>query len=60
MISKKVQEVFPEDGGYAARTDVAPPKGNPDVKSLNILNVDYGALEKESASIKNKFNEIFQ
>jgi iron(III) transport system substrate-binding protein len=60
MLSKKVQEVFPEDGGYAARTDVAPPKGNPDIKSLNILNVDYAALEKDSAAIKAKFNEVFQ
>jgi iron(III) transport system substrate-binding protein len=60
MISKKVQEVFPEDGGYAARTDVAPPEGNPDIKTLNILNVDYAALEKESAAIKTKFNEVFQ
>lgn len=60
MISKKVQEVFPEDGGYAARTDVAPPEGNPDLNTLNMLAVDYGALEKESTAIKNKFNEVFQ
>jgi iron(III) transport system substrate-binding protein len=60
MLTKKVQEVFPEDGGYAARTDVAPPKGNPDINSLNILKVDYAALEKESAAIKSKFNEVFQ
>jgi iron(III) transport system substrate-binding protein len=60
MLTKKVQEVFPEDGGYAARTDVAPPKGNPDIKSLNILNVDYAALEKDSAAIKAKFNEVIQ
>jgi len=60
MISKKVQEIFPQDGGYAARTDVAPPAGNPDINGLNILHVDYAALEKESAEIKNKFNEVFQ
>jgi iron(III) transport system substrate-binding protein len=60
MISKKVQEIFPEDGGYAASIDVAPPAGNPDLKSLNILPVDYAELEKESADIKNKFNEVFQ
>lgn len=60
MISKKVQQVFPGDGGYAARVDVAPPKGNPDIKSMNILNIDYAALEKESTNIKNKFNDVFQ
>lgn len=60
MISKKVQEIFPKDGGYAARVDVDPPKGNPAVKSLNLMDVDYAAIEKESAEIKNKFNEVFQ
>lgn len=60
MISKKVQEIFPKDGGYAARTDVAPPKGNPDINSLNLLDVDYAAIEKEAPEIKNRFNEIFQ
>jgi iron(III) transport system substrate-binding protein len=60
MIGINAQKLFPEDGGYAARVDVAPPAGSPDFKSLNILAVDYDAIEKESAALKNKFNEVFQ
>lgn len=60
MITPKVQKLFPEDGGYAARTDVEPPKGSPAVKDLTILNVDYNQIEKDTATIKEKFNEVFQ
>ncbi len=28
MLSDKVQALFPEAGGYAARSDIAPPKGS--------------------------------
>lgn len=60
MISQKAQKVFPEDGGYAARTDVGPPAGSPDLKSLTILAVDYDDIEKQTGGIKKKFNEVFQ
>jgi iron(III) transport system substrate-binding protein len=60
MITLKVQKLFPEDGGYAARTDVEPPKGSPAVKDLTILNVDYDQIEKDTGTIKEKFNEVFQ
>ena len=60
MISEKAQRIFPEDGGYAARIDVAPPPGNPDIKSLNLVSVDYEALEKETPAVKRKFDEVFQ
>jgi iron(III) transport system substrate-binding protein len=60
MISEKAQRIFPEDGGYAARVDVAPPPGNPDIKSLNLVSVDYQALEKETPAVKRKFDEVFQ
>jgi hypothetical protein len=50
----------PEDGGYAARVDVAPPPGNPEIKTLNLVSVDYEALEKESAAVKRRFDEVFQ
>ena len=60
MISEKVQKIFPEDGGYAARVDVAPPPGNPEIKTLNLVSVDYEALEKESAAVKRRFDEVFQ
>jgi iron(III) transport system substrate-binding protein len=60
MISEPVQKLFPADGGYAARTDVAPPQGNPDVKDIKIIPVDYEYIEKEAGRIKRKFNEVFQ
>jgi iron(III) transport system substrate-binding protein len=60
MIGKNAQKVFPEDGGYAARIDVSPPAGSPDLKSLTILAVDYDDIERESANIKKKFNEVVQ
>lgn len=60
MIGKNAQKLFPEDGGYAARTDVGPPAGSPDLNSLTILVVDYDDIEKQTGSIKKKFNEIFQ
>jgi iron(III) transport system substrate-binding protein len=60
MITPDVQKIFPEDGGYAARTDVPPPAGSPDLASLTVIPVDYPLIEKQSGSIKKKFNEIFQ
>ncbi len=60
MITPEVQKVVPEDGGYAARTDVAPPAGSPDLGTLKVIPVDYQFIEKESGAIKKKFNEIFQ
>jgi len=60
MVSESAQELFPADGGYAARVDVAPPAGSPDLKSLTILAVDYNDIEKRSTEIKNKFNDTFQ
>ena len=60
MISKNAQKLFPQDGGYAARIDVEPPAGSPDLKSLTILAVDYDDIEKQTGDIKKKFNEVFQ
>jgi iron(III) transport system substrate-binding protein len=60
MIGDEAQKVFPADGGYAARTDIAPPAGSPPVTSIKILPIDYEYLEKSSAAIKKKFNEVFQ
>jgi iron(III) transport system substrate-binding protein len=60
MLSEKVQKMFPEDGGYAARIDVAPPKDSPAVKDLTILAVDFTQIDKDTPMIKEKFNELFQ
>ena len=60
MISEPVQKLFPADGGYAARIDVAPPDGSPAIRDLKIIPVDYDYIEKETGRIKRRFNEIFQ
>ena len=57
---RRRQKIFPADGGYSARTDIAPPQGSPDLKSLKIVAVDDDYIEKETARIKRRFNEIFQ
>jgi iron(III) transport system substrate-binding protein len=60
MIGDAAQSVFPTDGGYAARKDIPPPADGVALDKIKILAVDYDYVEKESARIKKKFNEIFQ
>jgi hypothetical protein len=52
--------MFPEDGHYAARVDMAPPAGNPALAALKLMPVDYDFIERESRKIKDRFNDIFQ
>lgn len=59
-LSKEVQEIFPNSGGYAARSDIKAPKGSPAYNDLKVINVDYKDLEKQSGAIKKQFNTIFQ
>jgi iron(III) transport system substrate-binding protein len=59
MIGDDAQKVFPTDGGYSVRIDIAPPAGSPDLKSLKILSVDGDYIERETQRIKRRFNEIF-
>lgn len=60
MVSDAAQKLFPEDGGYAARLDVAPPKDSPRLADVKPMPIDYDRVEKEAAGVKKKFNEIFQ
>jgi iron(III) transport system substrate-binding protein len=60
MIGDTAQKIFPADGGYSSRTDIAAPQGAPDLKTLKIINVDYDYIEKETGRIKRRFAEIFQ
>jgi iron(III) transport system substrate-binding protein len=60
MIGDTAQKIFPADGGYSARIDIAPPPGSPDLKGLKIIPVDDEYIEKETGRIKRRFNEIFQ
>jgi iron(III) transport system substrate-binding protein len=60
LVSDEVQRIVVADGAYSARTDLPPPEGEIALKELNLLAVDYDALEKETPAIKKKFNEVFQ
>jgi iron(III) transport system substrate-binding protein len=60
MISDTVQKLFPGEGIYAARADVEPPPGNPPLRALKLLPVDYDYVEREAGALKQRFNEIFQ
>ncbi len=60
MLSKAAQELFPAGGGYAARTDIDPPADSPRLGDVKPMAVDYGAIAKDAASVKKKFNEVFQ
>ena len=60
MIGDEVQNLFPADGGYAARADVRSPQGSPDLNSLKIIAVDADYIERETPRIKRQFTEIFQ
>ncbi|MFK8253429.1 ABC transporter substrate-binding protein [Ancylobacter terrae] len=60
MISPAAQNIFPADGGYSARSDIAPPEGGPKLTELTVLPVDYAALEKNAGKIKDEFNNIFR
>jgi iron(III) transport system substrate-binding protein len=60
MLSDTVQKMFPADGHYAARKDVPAPSGSPSLATLKLLPVDYAYVEKVSAEVKARFNEIFQ
>jgi len=60
MIGDAVQKLFPEDGGYAARKDIAPPAGGAALDKIKIIPVDYDYIDREAARLKKKFNEVFQ
>jgi iron(III) transport system substrate-binding protein len=60
MIGDAVQKLFPGEGIYAARGDIEPPPGNPPLGQIKLIPVDYDLIEKESAALKKRFNEIFQ
>ncbi len=60
MIGDTVQKLFPDEGIYAARSDVEPPPGNPPLGQIKLMPVDYDQIEKESKGLKARFNEIYQ
>ena len=56
QITKEVQHV-----GHDERPKQKwPPAGNPPLGQIKVIPVDYDLIEKESAALKKRFNEIFQ
>ena len=48
-ISDEVQKIFPADGGFAARADIAAPTGSPPLSGLKILAVDRKSTRLNSS-----------
>jgi iron(III) transport system substrate-binding protein len=60
MLSKPVQELFPQEHLYSARVDIPGPEGNPPLGSIKIQPVDYDYIEAESTRIKRRFADAMQ
>jgi hypothetical protein len=55
-----VQELFPQEHLYSARTDVAGPEGSPPLGEIKIHPIDYDYIEAGSTRIKKRFSEVLQ
>lgn len=55
-----VQALFTTDGTYSVRTDVAPPKTYPELKTLKTIAIDYDAAGGDAKKTKDQFAEIFK
>ena len=60
MLSRAVQELFPKEHLYSARTDVAGPPGNPPLSQIQMHAIDYDYIEAESTRIKRRFAQVLQ
>jgi hypothetical protein len=60
MLARETQALFPENGIYAARTDVPPPSGSPALREIKLIAMDEAYIEKVSKEVKSRFNDIFQ
>jgi iron(III) transport system substrate-binding protein len=60
MLSREVQELFPGEYLYSARTDIAGPPGYPALTSFKIHPVDYDYIEKDNTRIRRQFSEAMQ
>lgn len=58
-LSPEAQSLWPKSGIYAARGDVDPPNGNPSLKNIKALPIDYDYVKKHAGAVKKKFSEIF-
>jgi len=58
-LSLEAQQLWPQSGVYAARTDVAPPVGSPPIGNIKVSAIDYAYLKTNAAAVKKRFSEIF-
>lgn len=58
-LSLQAQRIWPQNGVYAARSDVDPPSGNPPISTIKVLPMDYGYIKKVAPTVKKKFSELF-
>jgi iron(III) transport system substrate-binding protein len=58
-LSPEVQKLFTKDGTYSVRSDIAAPPTFPELKALNVIDIDYDAAERENKAVKDQFAEIF-
>jgi iron(III) transport system substrate-binding protein len=59
-LTNEVQGLFAAEGTYSVRTDAAPPKTYPELRTLKIINVDYDAAGRDNKKAKDMFAEIFK
>lgn len=58
-LSLEAQRIWPQDGVYAARTDVDPPPGNPPISAIKAAAIDYRYVKSVAPAVKKKFSELF-
>jgi iron(III) transport system substrate-binding protein len=58
-LSLEAQRLWPQEGVYAARTDVDPPPGSPPISNIKVSSIDYDYLKTNTAAVKKRFSEIF-
>ena len=58
-LSVEAESLWPENGIYAARTDVDPPEGSPKIADLKVIPIDFAYITHTTAAVKKRFSEIF-
>jgi iron(III) transport system substrate-binding protein len=60
MISPLAQKMIADGGVHAARTDIAPPPGQPALSEMKFIPVDLDLIEERGRELKTRFADIFQ
>jgi len=60
MVSRVAQRIVAANAIYAARADIAPSAGQPQLGDIRLMPIDFEHIERDSADIKARFGEIFR